>query len=285
MQQFLSPSSNRRDDAFGGSEEARHEVIVPSFEIGRFAVTFEEYDLFCDATGNDESDDNRWGRGRRPAINVSWYDATAYAKWLSRQTGKPYRLPTEAEWEYAARAGTTGLYSFEGDINESLVSFHGHHGQTLEVGSLPPNPWGLHEVHGNVMEWVEAIESVEQRRRHRHGPIDPAHPLLEAFEDDGTGLEIDSVDGEQARFRKPTPRVGEHVAKRTHLALAILGRPQESLALGLGEILSRPLRVVELETGCRHRLPPLLITAATLGGDELEQRGLGLDLGRIGREL
>ena len=78
----------------------------PSFAIGRYPVTFAEYDHFCDATGREKPDDEGWGRGRMPVINVSWDDAVAYAAWLSEQTGKRYRLPSEAEWEYACRAGT-----------------------------------------------------------------------------------------------------------------------------------------------------------------------------------
>ncbi len=79
------------------------------FAIGKYEVTFDEYDRFAAATGREPPDDRGWGRGKRPVINVSWEDAVAYAEWLSEQTGKRYRLPTEAEWEYATRAGTDAL--------------------------------------------------------------------------------------------------------------------------------------------------------------------------------
>ena len=77
------------------------------FAMGRYEVSFDEYDLFAAATGRDKPNDQGWGRGNRPVINISWDDAIAYAQWLSERTGKPYRLPSEAEWEYATRAGTT----------------------------------------------------------------------------------------------------------------------------------------------------------------------------------
>ena len=140
-------------------QEPVHEVRIASFEMSKYEVTFEEYDAFTDATGRERADDNDWGRGRRPVTEVSWRDAVAYARWLSSQTGKRYRLPTEAEWEYAARAGTTTAYSW-GDspgfdrANCEVCGSEWDDEQTAPVGSFEANGWGLHNMHGNAQEWV-----------------------------------------------------------------------------------------------------------------------------------
>ena len=95
----------------GNSDERPvHDVTIAAFAMGRYEVSFDEYDRFADATGRQRPNDRGWGRGRRPVINVSWKDATAYTGWLSQQTGYDYRLPSEAEWEYAARAGSEMKY-------------------------------------------------------------------------------------------------------------------------------------------------------------------------------
>ena len=149
-----------------------HEVRVASFELSMYEVTFEEYDRFSAATGHERADDEGWGRGRRPVINVSWEDAVVYTEWLSSQTGERYRLPTEAEWEYAARAGSTTWYHFGNDASQ--LCRYGNHldasadsrwrntacsdgfvNRTAAVGTYQPNAWGLHDMHGNVEEWVQ----------------------------------------------------------------------------------------------------------------------------------
>ena len=152
----------------GMGEGPQHRVRVTSFAIGRTAVAFAEYDRFAKASNRELPSDMGWGRGERPVINVSWADANAYAQWLSAQTGQRYRLPSEAEWECAARAGTTGPFSFDGEISPAKANYDSNYSyggsrkdsagfrqHTVPVGSLPANPWGLHEVHGNVWEWVE----------------------------------------------------------------------------------------------------------------------------------
>jgi len=149
-------------------EGPRHSVCVGAFAMGRTEVTFAQYDRFAAATGRRKPDDRGWGRGDRPVIDVSWVDASAYAAWLAGQTGQPYRLPSEAEWEYAARAGTetpfwTGAcihtdqanYAGNADYNGCGAKTGVYRERTVTVGSLPPNPWGLYEVAGNVWEWVQ----------------------------------------------------------------------------------------------------------------------------------
>lgn len=141
------------------NEGPQHEVTIGyRFAIGRYPVTFEEYDRFCARTGREKPDDSGWGRQRRPVINVSWEDARAYAEWLREETGQLYRLPSEAEWEYACRAGATTRYAFGDKITPKDANYSkSGHGGTLEVGSSRPNPWGLHDMHGNIWEWVEDV--------------------------------------------------------------------------------------------------------------------------------
>ncbi|EGV16239.1 Sulphatase-modifying factor protein [Thiocapsa marina 5811] len=149
------------------NEGPRHRVSIRPFAIGKTAVTFKQYDAFCEATGRG-TPIGGWGRGERPVTGVSWHEVTAYAHWLSTRTGKAYRLPSEAEWEYAARAGTqtpfwTGRcvhtdqanYCGKSDYNGCGAKTGVFRWKTVPVGSLPANPWGLHEVHGNVDEWVQ----------------------------------------------------------------------------------------------------------------------------------
>ena len=141
-------------------EQPVHEVQVGSFALGVYEVTFEEYERFARATGRDRPNDWGWGRGGRPVINVSWRDAQAYAAWLSRETGEAYRLPSESEWEYAARAGSTTRYSWGQDIGRNRANCRGcgsrwDGDETAQVGSFAANGWGLHDMHGNVWEWVE----------------------------------------------------------------------------------------------------------------------------------
>lgn len=143
------------------SEAPQHNVtIAKPFALGKYEVTFDAYDAYAKATGRELPGDEGWGRGNRPVINVSWNDAAAYAKWLSEQTGRKYRLPTEAEWEYAARAGSSTNYSWGEDVGRNRGNCDGcgsewDNAQTAPVGSFAANAFGLHDMHGNVSEWVQ----------------------------------------------------------------------------------------------------------------------------------
>jgi len=141
-------------------EKPVHPVTVKSFALGKYEVTFDEYDKFCEATAREKPSDEGWGRGKRPVINVTWDDAKAYTKWLSDQTGKNYRLPTESQWEYACRAGNAGKYAFGDDVNQ--LGNYGWYsknseGKTHPVGEKKPNAFGLYDMHGNVWEWLEDV--------------------------------------------------------------------------------------------------------------------------------
>ncbi len=140
-------------------EQPIQEVTLKPFAIGIHEVTFQEYDHFCEDTGRTKPDDEQWGRATRPVVNVSWEDATAYTRWLSKRTNKVYRLPTDAEWEYAARAGTDTLYWWGNNLEFAMANCEGcgslwDGDKTAPVGRFPPNPFGLHDTAGNVFEWT-----------------------------------------------------------------------------------------------------------------------------------
>ena len=148
----------------GGDSDEKpvHWVSVKKFAMGRYEITFAEYDKFAKATSRKKPSDEDWGRGNRPVINVSWLDVTAYAQWLSQQTGQQYRLPTEAQWEYAARAGTKTKYWWGNDVGKNRAACDGCGAKwgwdakrmTAPVGSFAANPFGLYDTAGNVWEWT-----------------------------------------------------------------------------------------------------------------------------------
>ncbi len=148
-------------DGRGSYEDERpaHVVTVRSFAVGRFELTFQEWDAcFQDKECPHWPADEGWGRERRPVINVSWEDAQHYVKWLSQRTGQSYRLLSEAEWEFAARAGTTTQYSFGDELRKlgEYAWMNSNSGnQSHPVGEKKPNPWGLFDMHGGVWEWVQ----------------------------------------------------------------------------------------------------------------------------------
>lgn len=156
------------------NDEATHTVqIERPFAIGKYETTFEDYDRFAKATGRTLPNDQGWGRGRRPVINVSWRDAAAYTEWLSQQTNARYRLPTESEWEYAARAGVSSSRYWGDDPNQgcdyvnaadldgkrvfvgwNAMDCRDGYVYTAPVGSRYDNNFGLFDMLGNVLEWT-----------------------------------------------------------------------------------------------------------------------------------
>ena len=143
-------------------EKPAHRVAVPAFKLGKYEVTFAQWDA-CVADGGCNGyapDDSSRGRGNRPVFTVSWDDVQSFIDWLNGKTGGNYRLPSEAEWEYAARAGSTTKYSWGDDIGNNLANCESWYcgdrwEYTAPVGSFPANAWGLHDMHGNVSEWVQ----------------------------------------------------------------------------------------------------------------------------------
>jgi formylglycine-generating enzyme required for sulfatase activity len=155
--------------------EAQHRVTIPApFALSKYEVTFAEWDacLADGGCGGYKPDDHGWGRENRPVVDVSWDDAKAYVAWLTKKTGKIYRLPSEAEWEYAARAGATTPFAFGATISSELANYDGstvygegaagpNRQKTMPVGSFRANAFGLHDMHGNVWEWIEDCWSEE----------------------------------------------------------------------------------------------------------------------------
>lgn len=136
------------------NERPRREVSVRSFAISRFTITFDEWDYY---TRHSEEryipSDEGWGRGNQPAINISWQDAQAYTLWLSNQTGYNYRLPSEAEWEYMALAGSNTDFSWGNAIGPEKANYEYNAGRPSPVETYLPNAWGIFNAQGNVWEW------------------------------------------------------------------------------------------------------------------------------------
>lgn len=155
-------------ERYRGAETQHRVRIAYPFAVSTFEITFAEWDA-CVAGGGCEGyspPDDDWGRGRRPVTNVSWNDAKAYIAWLNTKTGKHYRLLSEAEWEYAARAGTTTAFFFGAALEPTQANIDGsgeadsppserNRQKTLPVGSFAPNAFGLYDMHGNVWEYTE----------------------------------------------------------------------------------------------------------------------------------
>jgi formylglycine-generating enzyme required for sulfatase activity len=155
------------------NEDPQHKVVIStSFAVSKFDVTFAEWDACFSVGGCRQKSDGGMGRDTKPAMNVSWDDAQQYVAWLSKMTGRSYRLLTEAEWEYAARAGTTTAYYWGDEIGKGNANCTGcgseGRGQTSPVGSFPANPFGLYDMAGNVWQWVQDCYS----RNYDQAPTD-----------------------------------------------------------------------------------------------------------------
>lgn len=155
-------------------EKPAREITLESYALSRYEVTFADFDRFVRAASKRPPDDAQHGRGNMPVINVSWEDANGYAHWLSQQTGHTYRLPSEAQWEFAARGGSETTYFWGTDVNQACfyanvsdinatnansawlqVNCEDGYSGPAPVGQYPPNPFGIHDLIGNVYEWVQ----------------------------------------------------------------------------------------------------------------------------------
>jgi formylglycine-generating enzyme required for sulfatase activity len=168
-------------------ESPEHRVSLASFAMSRTEITFDDYDRFARATKRRMADDDGQGRGTHPVVDVNWIDATEYGQWLTAQTGFTYRLPSEAEWEYAARAGgkagtafSTGgcISAKQANFNDTAASVFNNCpssnlnlGKAQPVASYAPNAFGLHDMHGNVFEWTADCVHLTYERAPSDGRI------------------------------------------------------------------------------------------------------------------
>lgn len=136
--------------------------ITRPFALARFETTFDDWQLCVDDQACPPiKSDHKWGRGTRPVINVTYNDIETYLDWLSAKTQQTYRLPTEQEWEYAARAGTQTNYWWGDTVGDNQANCRGCNSEwsgikSAPVGSFQPNPWGFYDMHGNVWEWTQS---------------------------------------------------------------------------------------------------------------------------------
>jgi formylglycine-generating enzyme required for sulfatase activity len=180
--QMGSPEHERKKAMDAGSHQSWVERETPQhwvgieqpIAMGRYPVTVGEWRQFVRATGWEPHGEVNWAApgfkqtDMHPVVGVTWHDAQQYLRWIGAQTGQTYRLPSEAEWEYACRAGTKTAFSFGDGIGTELANYDGNYTYngsakgvyrqgTTPAGEFPPNPWGLYDMHGNVWEWVQDV--------------------------------------------------------------------------------------------------------------------------------
>ena len=154
-------------------ERFEHDMIITQdFAVGKYEITFEQWNacLAGGGCGAYQPDDKGWGQGNRPVIRVSWYDAQAYVAWLNGRTGKSYRLLTEAEWEYAARAGSSTRYPWGATIDAGKANYGNFRSKTVPVGNYDANSFALHDMIGNVWEWVADCYDKDAYQSHAANP-------------------------------------------------------------------------------------------------------------------
>ena len=165
---FSMGAPDEGDKFASALEKPRHAVRLGAFAMGVTPVTFEEWDAYSAETGTRRPRDFGWGRGRNPVIDVAWDDAVAYVRWLVAHTGKPFRLPTEAEWEHCCRGNPSGNATTAFGTGDSLTVEQANFlytdvrerpgvGRPVPVASYPPNALGLFDMHGNVCQLVADV--------------------------------------------------------------------------------------------------------------------------------
>ncbi len=208
----IPPGHFRMGDLHGQGDDNEYPVhdvnIQHRFALARYEVTFAEYDRFAEATGRQQPDDEGWGRGQHPVINVTWEDAAAYARWLAEQSGQPYRLPTEAEWEYSARAGSQSVYWWGDEMLKGYVICDGCDTEwggksSAPVGSARANPWGLQDMNGNVDEWVLDCYQPDYSNAPNDGSAAQVSGCSQRVMRGGSWFDIPRLTRPSSRYRHP----------------------------------------------------------------------------------
>lgn len=158
----------------------KRKVTVPGFKMGAYEVTFDQYDSFARATKRALPDDEGWGRGDRPVINVNWDDIQSFIAWLNR-SGRKFRLPSEAEWEYAASTGAPTAHWYGDQVKPEMANTNVNKDPdiypfTAPVGKFPPNSFGLYDTEGNVWEWAQDCRGANYNNAPNDGSADLSQP-------------------------------------------------------------------------------------------------------------